>query len=65
MISLFIYQRLFCCLVSVNTRDTKDTQINTMAPTMSPQIILQFDIIEPSLVVLANDTSYIIVDIRF
>ena len=65
MISLFIYQRLFFCLVSVNTTDTKDTQNNTMVPTTSPQLILQLDIIEPSLVVLANDTSYIIVEIRF
>ena len=61
MRSLFICH-IFCCfVVSFNKRYTKDTKINTLVPTLSPQILLQLEIIEPSFIFLSGGTAYIIV----
>ena len=63
MRSIFICQRLCCYIVSVNIRDTKYTYIDMLVPTVSPQLLLQPEIIAHSLIILVNDIPYIIVGI--
>ena len=65
MVSIFVYQRLYSYTVSVNNKETKYTQIITLVPTMSPQFLLQLEIIVPYLIVLVEGTAFSILDIHF
>ena len=59
--SLFIEKVLSSSIVSVNNRDTKDTQINMFVQTVSAQLLLQIEIITPSSIVPVNGTEFSIV----
>ena len=50
-------------IVIVNNRYTEDTQINTLVPTLSPQLLLQIEITLPYSNIPIKGTAYSIVDL--
>ena len=56
---------MFFYIVSVNNRHIKYTQIAILVPTMNNQLLIQLDIIAPSLIVMSYGTAYSIVALRF
>ena len=65
MRSILIWQ-IFCCyILSVNNRDTGDTQINAPAPIVNPQLFIQLGNTAAPFIVLFYVNTYSILNIHF
>ena len=56
MMRILIVKVFSINIVSVNIRETKDTQINTPVPTVSDQLLHQLEIVTPPSIVPVNGT---------